>query len=52
MIMNVNVVCRTPDCVSNGKVSLLVDPPLLVGCGWCGLEITDKTEVIAPPANG
>lgn len=48
--MQVNVVCRTTICISNGLVTMLTDPMGLIVCGHCGNEITDKTEISDTPA--
>jgi hypothetical protein len=48
--MQVDVMCGTANCLSNGYVTRLENPEPIVICGHCGNEITNKTEVIDAPA--
>lgn len=44
------VTCHTVGC-ENENISIeIVDPANTVICGVCGVEITDKVEVVPEPA--
>jgi len=48
------VTCYTNDCENNGIGIEVIDPADTVICGGCGIEITDKVEVVpeAPAPKG
>lgn len=42
---DINLICRTPECLNKDFTIVFPDPAELVICGGCHKEITDKTPV-------
>jgi hypothetical protein len=43
--MDYEFICRTEGCKSNGLISIITDPAMVVICGWCHQEFTDRTPI-------